>query len=90
MTWERGGETHEVTARWVCDASGRRHVLQRQLGHKVTKEPRLATAAAWGRYRNVAGLDAEGQDELREACRRLLGAGPFVVPARAWAVRGLA
>jgi SAM-dependent methyltransferase len=38
----------------------------------------------------VAGLDAEGRDELREACRRLLGAGPFVVPARAWAVRGLA
>jgi SAM-dependent methyltransferase len=38
----------------------------------------------------VAGLDPEGRDELREACRHLLGSGPFVVPARAWAVRGLA
>jgi flavin-dependent dehydrogenase len=58
VVWEKGGERHEVRARWVADASGRRHVLQRKLGHAVTKEPRLATAAAWGRYRNVAGLDA--------------------------------
>jgi len=69
VTWERGGETHEVTARWVCDASGRRQVLQRQLGHKVTKEPRLATGAAWGRYRNVAGLDAAGDYAWRARVR---------------------
>ncbi len=58
VVWERAGERREETARWVCDASGRRHVLQRKLGHKVTKEERLNTGAAWGRYRNVAGLDA--------------------------------
>jgi flavin-dependent dehydrogenase len=58
VVWERGGERHEAKTRWVCDASGRRHVLQRKLGNKVTKEERLNTAAAWGRYRNVAGLDA--------------------------------
>jgi flavin-dependent dehydrogenase len=58
VAWERGGQRHEVQTRWLCDASGRRHVLQRKLGHKVTKEGRLNTGAAWGRYRNIAGLDA--------------------------------
>jgi hypothetical protein len=38
----------------------------------------------------VAGLDAEGQAELRERCRTLLPTGPFVLTARAWATRGLA
>ena len=38
----------------------------------------------------VAGLDAERQVELREACRSLLPTGPFVSTARAWAARGLA
>jgi hypothetical protein len=38
----------------------------------------------------VAGLGAEQQALLRETCRRLLPAGSFVLPARAWAVRGLA
>jgi SAM-dependent methyltransferase len=32
-------------------------------------------------------LDAGRQAELREACRRLLGNGPFVIEARAWAAR---
>ena len=38
----------------------------------------------------VAGLDTEGQAELRERCRTLLPTGPFVLTARAWATRGLA
>jgi SAM-dependent methyltransferase len=38
----------------------------------------------------VAGLDAEATKELREHCRRLLGDGPIVIPARAWAARGRA
>jgi SAM-dependent methyltransferase len=38
----------------------------------------------------VAGLDAERQAELREKCRALLPSAPFVLPARAWAARGLA
>jgi flavin-dependent dehydrogenase len=58
VTYEQGGELREVTCRWVCDASGRRHVLSRQLGLPIHKETRLDTAASWGRYRNVAGLDA--------------------------------
>jgi SAM-dependent methyltransferase len=38
----------------------------------------------------VAGLDADGQARLRERCRELLPAAPFVPPARAWAARGVA
>jgi SAM-dependent methyltransferase len=39
---------------------------------------------------HVASLDAERQAQLRERCRDLLPAAPFVVTARAWAARGLA
>jgi len=38
----------------------------------------------------VAGLDTARRAELRERCRALLPAAPFVVVARAWATRGLA
>jgi SAM-dependent methyltransferase len=38
---------------------------------------------------HVAGLDAEGQALLRERCRELLPAAPFVPPARAWSARGV-
>jgi hypothetical protein len=58
VTYEQGGERREARARWLCDAAGRRHLIQRKLGNKVHKETRLNTGAAWGRYRNVAGLDA--------------------------------
>jgi len=37
----------------------------------------------------VADLDAERKAELREACRTMLPAGPFVIAARAWAARGI-
>jgi len=39
---------------------------------------------------HVATLDAGRRAELRERCRRMLGDGPFVVTATAWAARGLA
>jgi SAM-dependent methyltransferase len=38
----------------------------------------------------AAGLDADRQGRLRERCRELLPAAPFVLSARAWAARGLA
>jgi ubiquinone/menaquinone biosynthesis C-methylase UbiE len=38
----------------------------------------------------LASLSAERQAELREACRAMIPATPFVVTARAWAARGLA
>lgn len=36
----------------------------------------------------AAGLDAQRQARLRERCRELLPAAPFVLSARAWAARG--
>lgn len=39
---------------------------------------------------HVARLDPEGQAELRERCRAVLPAAPFVLTAKAWAARGLA
>jgi ubiquinone/menaquinone biosynthesis C-methylase UbiE len=38
----------------------------------------------------VAQLDAAKRDALREKCRELLPATPFVIDARAWAARGAA
>jgi flavin-dependent dehydrogenase len=58
IAFEQGGETFEVSARWLVDASGRRQVLSRALGAKIHKETRLDTAAAWARYEGMAGLDA--------------------------------
>ncbi|XXX74043.1 FAD-dependent monooxygenase [Sorangium sp. So ce134] len=69
VVYEQGGERREVACRWVCDASGRRHVLLRKLGVKVHKETRLNTAAAWGRYRGVAGLDAVTDAAWRSRAR---------------------
>ncbi|WP_437275889.1 tryptophan 7-halogenase [Sorangium sp. So ce375] len=69
IVYEQGGERREVACRWVCDASGRRHVLFRKLGVKVHKEARLNTAAAWGRYRGVAGLDAVTDAAWRSRAR---------------------
>lgn len=37
----------------------------------------------------VAGLDENRQAQLRELCREMLPAVPFVVTARAWTARGL-
>jgi SAM-dependent methyltransferase len=36
----------------------------------------------------AAGLDAKRQGQLRERCREMLPAAPFVLPACAWAARG--
>jgi SAM-dependent methyltransferase len=38
----------------------------------------------------VVGLDPDQQAALRERCRSLIPAEPFVITARAWAARGLA
>lgn len=37
----------------------------------------------------TAGLDARRQKQVRERCRELLPAAPFVLQARAWAARGV-
>ncbi len=69
VTWEKAGERRVTGARWVVDASGRRQLLARKLGLKITKETRLNTGAAWARYRNVAGLDAIKDEPWRARVR---------------------
>lgn len=69
VVFEEGGERKEVTCRWLCDAAGRRHLLARKLGLKITKEARLNTGACWARYWNVAGLDAETDPAWRARVR---------------------
>jgi hypothetical protein len=51
-------------------------------------EPFTRGAGPAGSY--VAGLGAERQAELREACRTTLPTAPFVLTGLAWAARGLA
>ena len=69
VRYEHQGEEHEVKARWVADASGRRQLLARKLGQKIQKETRLNTAAGWARYWNVAGLDAVRDPAWRSRVR---------------------
>jgi hypothetical protein len=38
----------------------------------------------------TAGLDPPRRAALRERCRERMPVAPFVLPARAWAARGLA
>ena len=51
-------------------------------------EPYTLGVGPAGAY--AAGLDAERQAQLRERCRELLPAAPFVLTVKAWAARGLA
>jgi SAM-dependent methyltransferase len=50
-------------------------------------EPFTLGVGPAGNY--TAGLDATQQSQLRERCRETLPAAPFVLPAQAWAARGI-
>jgi SAM-dependent methyltransferase len=66
-------------------------VLTASLEHQTFEEwwePYTRGVGPAGSY--VASLDAVRQADLRERCHALLPAAPFVLTARAWAVRGLA
>jgi SAM-dependent methyltransferase len=86
--------THEGHLADLMEAAGLRDVeratLTSSLEHQTFDEwwqPFTLGVGPAGKY--VAGLDAGRQAELREKCRSLLPAAPFVVTARAWAARGL-
>jgi flavin-dependent dehydrogenase len=69
VSYTKDGAPQTVSGRWLIDASGRRQLLARQLDHRIHKETRLATGAAWGRYVGVAGLDALGDEAWRARVR---------------------
>jgi SAM-dependent methyltransferase len=87
--------THEGHLAQLFEAAGLRAVeeatLVSSLEHASFEDwwdPYTRGVGPAGSY--LASLDAPRQVELRERCRDLVPAGPFVVTARAWAARGLA
>jgi SAM-dependent methyltransferase len=79
----------------LFEAAGLRDVEESELPVTVEHpsfedwwEPYTLGVGPAGGY--AAGLDDERQAELRERCRELLPAAPFVLTSRAWAARGLA
>lgn len=63
LTVEAEGKKHEITARWIIDASGRASVMARKMGmfHKLEEHP---TNSIWARFRNVK--DWDGYELLRK------------------------
>jgi ubiquinone/menaquinone biosynthesis C-methylase UbiE len=79
----------------LFEAAGLRQIEQTVLSASLEHasfeewwEPYTQGVGPAGAY--VASLGAERRIELRERCRDLLPAAPFVLTARAWAGRGLA
>lgn len=60
VRYERDGQTHERTARWLVDASGRRAMLKRQLGLAEANEHRVS--ASWWRVDEPLAVDHLGED----------------------------
>ncbi|HWC66011.1 MAG TPA: tryptophan 7-halogenase, partial [Thermoanaerobaculia bacterium] len=56
LTVERAGETIEVAAKWIVDATGRQALLARKRGG-VTPIDSHPTSAIWVRYRGVKDMD---------------------------------
>jgi SAM-dependent methyltransferase len=88
-----GAHSGELAA--LFEAAGLRDIeetaLEVSLEHPTFDEwwePFTRGVGPAGAY--VAGLSSERRAELRERCRRLLPAEPFVVTALAWAARGSA
>ena len=78
----------------LCQAAGLHEVEESALPVSVAHpsfedwwEPYTLGVGPAGGY--AAGLDTKRQAQLRERCRELLPAAPFVLKARAWAARGL-
>jgi SAM-dependent methyltransferase len=87
-----GAREGNLTA--LFDAAGLREIEETALTVSVEHptfeewwEPYTLGVGPAGSY--VAGLDPEGQLELRERCRERLPDAPFVVSARAWVARAL-
>ncbi len=88
-----GSREGDLTARF--EAAGLRDVEETALSVSLVHpsfeewwEPFTFGVGPAGAY--VAALDPERQAGLRERCREALPEPPFVLPARAWAARGLA
>lgn len=79
----------------LFEAAGLRQIEQAAISVEVEHpsfedwwEPFTLGVGPAGAY--VARLSIRDRDRLRELCRERLPEGSFVIPARAWAARGLA
>jgi len=84
----RGQLVELFEAAGLDDVSGT--VLDADLEHASFEawwEPFTEGVGPAGAY--VASLDEASRRRLRELCRTQIGGGPFTVPARAWAARGV-
>jgi len=79
---------------WLFEAAGLREIepatVVAELEHPTFEawwEPFEHGVGPAGAY--VASLSPDGRVELRERCRMMVGAAPFVVTAKAWAARGV-
>jgi SAM-dependent methyltransferase len=79
----------------LFEAAGLREIEQAAISVEVEHpsfeewwEPFTLGVGPAGAY--VARLSIRDRDQLRELCRERLPEGSFVIPARAWAARGLA
>ena len=62
------GETRQVRARWLIDASGRTRLLARKLGLEAP-EHELENASVWGRFEGVTDVDGMGSEAFRARIR---------------------
>ena len=57
ITVTRDGKQHQISARWLIDASGRKGELAGRFGQRRYLEE-LTTSSIWARFENVADMDA--------------------------------
>lgn len=79
ITFEREGETHEVTAGWLVDTSGRNRKLASNMGTKQESEIRHSSSFFWTEgLVNIEKLTDAGRHGIRKRPeRRQLGHLPF-------------
>ncbi len=78
VTWEEGSETHEVSARFVVDASGRAGVLASEMGLRQP-DPSLRKVALFAHFGGVESLEGEARGDIRVVLREN-GGWAWIIP----------
>ena len=81
LTIEEGDTLHEISCRWIVDATGRVNFLGRRLGI-IDRNDAHPTAAMWCRWQNVRNIDdiaaRDGALATRNIGSRRLGTNHYV------------
>lgn len=91
VTYRRHGETQRVTAKWVVDAAGRAHVLQRRLGLERGNNIKHGSSFLWVEgLLNVENLTDMSPTEVRlNPQRSMTGHLPFWLATNHFCGEGL-